>query len=64
MNRTALRCEALESRDALSSTLMVAGATDPVDAPYQGTHVLYQDVVIPTDQSNQGWGKWEVNLAR
>ena len=62
MNRTALRCEALESRDAMNATL--AGEPEPAAHSYEGTHVLYQDIFIPAAQSNQGWGKWEVNLAR
>jgi hypothetical protein len=64
MLRNPLRCEVLESRDAMSATIASPGGTDPVETVYQGSHILYQDVFIPSAQSNQGWGTWEVNLAR
>lgn len=64
MFRSSLRCEALESRDAMSATIASAGETGSAEADYQGTHVLYQDIFIPAARSNQGWGQWEVNLAR
>ena len=63
MNRTGLRCEVLESRDAMSATLVGTGEPDSMPSSYEGTHVLYQDIFIPAARSNQGWGKWEVNLS-
>jgi hypothetical protein len=62
MLRNSLRCEVLESRDAMSATIASLGGTDPVETVYQGSHILYQDVFIPSAQSNQGWGQWEVNM--
>ena len=61
-----LSFEVLEARDTPSAAAasLVAPAPAPAEAGYSGTHALYQDVVIPTSARNQGWGKWEVNLAR
>jgi hypothetical protein len=52
MKLTALSCEALESRDAMSTTLASVSETEPVQTSDGGAHILYQDVVVPDARSN------------